>query len=782
MASWHRISLLAFSLCLAAGAVSAAWAPLWCLPTALVLIAALFAWRNGVVLNVQLAVYWLAYVVGAVLFAFTVNAKQAQMLSAQCDGMVVTADFTLKATPERSLAGAQTQQRLWLRSDDAQLAACFQRLPVTLRLSWWRAEPALAAGDEIRATVKLRRPHGSRNPGGFDYVAWLWRKDTHATGYIKHIEQPQSAPTTTLRERLRTTLEQQLAGHPAKPLVMALALAQRNGLSAEQWQQARETGVAHLLAISGLHLGLVAAAVFLLARLFMGFWGRLRTVEKGVQPIFVMLPVMLVTAFYAYLAGWPLSAQRAWLMLAVFAISTCLNWRLPRFQAWALALLLCVVWQPLNVLDAGFYLSFAAVALLLWIVPTREGHGGHLLQRLVGEFIKLLRIQLGLLLGMLPLQLWFFGGFSLAALPFNLLLVPVVALLLLPALLLVCLGLLLNISLAEPALLLLAEGFDSFQQVMAWGHRQISGTVLGWQRVGAPNIAQSLLLLLALLCCLLPKAMALRYLGVLGLAAFMAALLWPLPDLRQGEFRITAFDAGQGTALLLQTAEHNIVYDTGADWRGGGSAMQTMVLPSLAHLGVASVDWVIISHADNDHAGGLPSLLKQYPQAQVVGGDIRPCGVGFELALDAVTITALWPLSGANLENDQSCVVRVDGLYGSALLTGDIGTKAEAALVTAGADLTADWLLVPHHGSKTSSSEAFLKAVRPSVAVITSGHNNRYGLPAQTVLQRYAQWLPNTKLLNTAWHGAVSTEFKQGCVACVSSQSQHLRWWQQVAP
>jgi competence protein ComEC len=743
--------------------VAALWPHSWlnlAKPILLVVaFAAIFACYN--IKTRSLGIGLLAGLAGAGLFIESVTRQQANMLAADCDGQTISAEFRVIGLPEHK----GRQQRLWVSSASASLKPCFKALPASIRLSYWQTQPSLEQGDTFTASVKLRRPHSNSNPGGFDYVAWLWRKGVSASGYIKSLESVTPTESTFLRDRLRQQIDRVLAGHPAKGWVEALSFGYRTNVTAPQWQQARETGLAHLLAISGLHLGLVAGALLLL----MAIVAKAIPRNKAWPSAVVFAPALLGTAFYATLAGWPLSTQRAWLMLCLFVLAAIVNWRLPRFMTWAVAALLCVIWQPLNVIDAGFYLSFAAVWILLWF-----SQGANTLSRKLWLACKL---QIALLLGMLPLQLWFFGGFSLLSVPMNLVLVPLLALLLLPALLVVCAGLLLNLAIADAGLVWIADSLYLFQQLLEWVHQSTAGYWFAWQALGRPPLALWLLILLATLVFMLPRGLALRLPASVVLVASLISLLKPAAT-TEGEFSITAFDAGQGTALLVQTASQNIIYDTGAGWRSGGSAMQSMILPALSALGVKQVDLAVISHSDNDHAGGLSALLQQYPNTEVIGGNLRPCGVDFKRYFDKVLIEAIWPLHGTNKDNDDSCVLKVSSSHGSALLTGDISRTVEARLVQQAVDIAADWLLVPHHGSKTSSSEGFIKSVRPSVAVITSGYNNRYQLPATAVTTRYQRLLPRLTLLNTADSGAIRANFANHCQPCVTTQHQQKRWWQ----
>lgn len=749
-----------------------AWLAYWPALLILVLVSCLFISRLRPWLPVLLAA-----VLGALLFGSAVDRAQAKMLSAGCDGHVINLEFEIVGLPQHQINRGQPQWKLLAKPLNNPLSDCFKDTKALISLSFWaprygKTVPLLFnGGDQISAQVKLRRPHSSLNPGGFDYVAWLWRQDIYATGYIKSISNHLPGVPSN-RSVIKQKIDSALRGHGAHPLLLALLIGDRSSISHELWQQARETGVAHLLAISGLHLGLLVAAIFFLSSAFAGCLPR----QRGWPSSVLLAPAVLAAVAYASLAGWPLSAQRALLMIVVAWLAFALNWRMPRFLAWSAALVLVLLWQPLAVLDGGFYLSFIAVAILLWAASARAPRHWH------AKLAMAFKLQLALLVGLLPLQWWFFGGFSLISLPVNLLVVPLFALLLMPALLCLGLMLLLGIPGAELLLVWMADLLGVLLEWLAQLHQLSQGSFLGWQIVGRPTAGQMSLLVAAVLMLFMPRALGLRGLGLivllLGISVTPLSQYWGGGSLaHQGAFRITSFDAGQGTALLVETQKHRLIYDTGAKWGSGKSAMRSMILPSLATLGIRELDKIVISHDDNDHAGGLEHLLLEYPATVVSGTDPTPCHQGQQWLWDGVEFTVLSPAGGLNNSNNQSCVIRISSRYGSALLTGDISQTVERRLV-ASHTIDVDWLLVPHHGSKSSSHLSFINAVSADTAVITSGHNNRYGLPAADVLAKYQQQRPRLRLFNTADDGAVSSTFGPECRPCNQTERQNRRWWQ----
>lgn len=740
----------------------------------------------------QLAGGVAAFAIGAVYFSAAVFHANAGMLQSHCDGQSVTARLLLHEAKVVTTTRGDSQWRLLVSPEKDSLSRCFKINQPNIRLSWWQRGDAtrslrLRVGDSIDAEVKLRRPHSQLNPGGFDYVAWLWRQDIQATGYIKQIKQHRAADTPMAgpaasalgAARVQQQLDTVLADHPAKPVLKTLMLGDRSDVSPALWRQARETGIAHLLAISGLHLGLLVAAVMMLTL----FISRRFPLQSGWSRFWLMLPAIAAATAYAALAGWPLSAQRALLMLMVAWVAFAWRWRVPVFTAWSLALGLVVLWQPLSVLDGGFYLSFAAVALLLWVASnlrSEEVLPKRSASSLWQWAVLAVNLQFYLFLGLLPLQLWLFGGFSLLSLPLNLLLVPLFALVVMPLLLLLGLLLALNVIAADYLLLVVAEGLEPLLLGLAKLHQLSAGSIWGWQVIGRPNAWLLCLLGLSVLLWLLPRALALRGLAALLLAVGVWQLYQPAADLAEpGRFRITSFDVGQGTALLVETQSHRMIYDTGPRWASGNSAMQMMVLPALGVLGVDLLDKVVISHDDNDHAGGLAPLITRFSSAELLGVESNPCQRGQEWHWDAVKFEVLSPLSGFNDSNNQSCVIRLSSQYGTALLTGDISASVERRL-TKQTSLAADWLLVPHHGSKSSSHQSFINAVSADTAVITSGYKNRYRLPAPEVVARYQASEPSMRLYNTATDGAIRSVFGPGCGPCNQTEKQQRRWWQRL--
>ena len=623
-------------------------------------------------------------------------------------------------------------------------------LPRKIVLSWYRPPHGLAprAGEVWRFAVRLRRPRSRANPGGFDYAGWALAHGIGAGGYIYHNRATRLAGAAggllEWRERLARAIRTALPDNPAAGLVTGLAVGERGGVSQAQWATLRATGTTHLLAISGLHLGLIAALVFFLAR------GILRRAHGLVRHIPVLLAAAvlawLAALGYAALAGFGLPTRRALVMLALPLVALMLRRRVALGDALGLAAFVVTLFAPLAVITASFWLSFGAVAALLYgLASARSGRG-------------LVRAQLVVSLGLIPLVGAFFGQISLIGPVANLLAVPVVGWLVVPFALLGIMATLLHPGWGEV-----------FFRAAAWGLRHLF-IALDWLAhvphatfaiapVGGWVLAAAILGAVALLA---PRGLGVRLAG----AALCLPLLWPVilkPPI--GGFFLTVFDVGQGSAVAIQTARHVVLVDSGpAGWRGR-SAGSEILLPYFAAYRLEKPSLILISHANMDHAGGLSALAAAWPEVPVFSsapGMGRMCRAGQRWTYDKVDFLILSPpATSGSSGNNRSCVLKVGSSGGSVLIPGDIERGRERWLVThARRALGAEVLIAPHHGSATSSTPAFIAAVHPRFVIFTTGYHNRYGFPRQAVLARYGS--TPARRLNTAYTGALRFEVAPG--------------------
>jgi competence protein ComEC len=626
------------------------------------------------------------------------------------------------------------------------------RLPEHLRLSWYYSEQTVKAGQRWRFTVRLKRPHGSLNPGGFDYERWLLLQGIGATGYVRAPNQAQllgnagfAYEIVRRRQQLAGQLTALMPDNENLGLIKALTLGDGQSIGRQQWEMFRQTGTVHLMVISGSHIALVAGWIYFIVRRLWAYSGCLRYSPHTVGAV----AALCGGVSYALLAGFAIPAQRAAVMALVGFFAVLMQRQLRAGQALALAALLLVAMQPAAVLSPGFWLSFGAVGLIAYVLVGRLRQDSLLLSAI--------KIQWAMALGLTPLLLLFFQQVSLLSLPANFIAVPLISFVTVPLALLAILllpvfpelsrWLLHAVDLSLQGLDWVLNGLLSFPVVLV-SHPQPALWALLSATVGV-------FILLA------PRGIASRWLG----AVLCLPLLFPLREkIEPGAVKMTLLDVGQGLSVVLQTRGHNLVFDTGAKFSDSFDMGQSVLLPFLRSEAIAKLDTIIVSHGDNDHGGGLDSLLGDIEAEQLFSSAsetlqryvAKPCAGGRHWQWDGVSFTLLAPPSGIfGKENDNSCVLKVESPHGSILLPGDIEAAAETWLVDNYRDkLQADVLIAPHHGSKTSSTAAFLQQVKPAYVLIPAGYRNRFGFPHPTVVQRYrqrgAQWL------NSADAGAIT--------------------------
>ena len=665
-------------------------------------------------------------------------------------------------------------------------------LPPQLSLNWNHGQdgeafllgPAeLRAGQRWRFTVRLRAPHGSANPGGFDAELWLFEQGLRAGGSVRSkpadparlLDPAAGHPVERLRQHLRERIDARVADAAAAGVLAALAVGDQGAIDRADWDVFRVTGVAHLMSISGLHITMFA---WLGGGLVGWCWRRSsRLLRWRPAPLAAHWGGVALACGYSVLAGWGVPAQRTVLMIAAVALLRTLGLRWPQPLVLLATAVLVTLLDPWALLQPGFWLSFVAVALLIASDPVQRqappaAAGAGVGARLRALLRDGLRSQAIATLGLAPLSLVFFQQLSVVGFVANLVAIPVVTLLVTP---LALLGAVLPALWTLDAWLVQAL-LAGLRALAAWPMAQ-------WSVAAAPawaawlGVAGGALLVM-------PLPWRLRALGPL----LMLPLLMPPQDRPPpGRFELVAADVGQGTAVLLRTATRLLVYDTGPQYSTESDAGQRVLVPLLRHRGEARVDELLLSHRDTDHVGGAASLLAQVPVLQLrhtlgVGALATqvpqlPCRAGQRWRWDEVDFEVLHPddatAEAGGRPNSVSCVLRVQGASGSVLLTGDIEWPQEAALLARDPErLRADVLFVPHHGSRTSSSEAFIDAVAPRVAVVQAGYRSRYGHPAPDVVERYTA--RGVTVVRTdrcgAWHW-------QADGAQVCERERRARYW-----
>ena len=628
------------------------------------------------------------------------------------------------------------------------------------------------AGETWRLLVRLSRPHGYQNPGGFDYEAHLFRERIRAKGYVRDDVAPQRLDPDPawydidrwrqdLGDRIRALLhDNEYAG-----IIVALANGDGRGLDAQQWQVLRRTGTLHLVAISGLHISLIAGVVFFMTRWLWALPGR--TVLRLPAPQFAAVCALLAAGFYAALAGFVVPTQRALIMLIVAMSGILLRRRFPPSQLLAVAGLAVLFYDPLSVMAAGFWLSFAAVAVILFVM-----HGQRSAKSLAW---KLGYIQWAIALGMLPLMLALFQQVSLAAPLANMLAVPVFDLMAVPLTLLGTLLLGVAPDMAGWLFQLAAWLLHWLWQALAW----LADSAFSQWAQPAPTLWVLLCGIVGVLLVLAPRGWPGRWVG--GVWLLPLFLVRPPPP-AVGEVWFTLLDVGQGLAAVVRTHEHTLLFDAGPRF-GDFDTGKAVVEPYLRAVGVRRLDTFVISHKDSDHIGGAESVLRELPVEKILSSVpemspmAQPCRAGQSWSWDGVDFVMLGPdEAGAERLNDASCVLQVRSRYGSILLPADIEAKAEKKLVeTWGERLRSEILVAPHHGSKTSSTPAFIEAVAPRHVLFPAGYRSRYRHPHPDVVQRYAEH--GVVLHDSAASGALELRLGATGLSVTSYRAWHRRYW-----
>lgn len=623
-----------------------------------------------------------------------------------------------------------------------------------LNLSWYddfkAIEPGprlqLHAGARWRFHLRVRAPRGLRNPGGFDSERYALARGIRGAGYVRSPELARqlAAPSgiDAWRERMSARIAAETASDASR-FVRALALGDSGGLDDSDWEILRAAGLTHLIAISGFHVGLVSGFFALLAALLWHAWPTLA--RRVPRPQAAAVAAFLGAFGYAAVAGFALPTVRTLLMIGIVALAYVLRRGLRMGDALALSAFAILLFDPLSVLAAGFWLSFAGVAWLLWCLP----HEGR--RPLLREFLSAQGVAT---LGLLPLTVVLFGQASLVAPLANLVAIPWWSLVVVPLALLGTALEAMHAGLGEWAWGLAADCFAPSWSLFAWLEQ--SRLVLWW--LPEAGWFALPLALVGAFWLLLPRGVPGKALALL----LWLPLLWPDRELPlKGEAQLTVIDVGQGLSVLVRTRHHALLYDAGPAVRDGFDAGERAVLPALHAMGVSSLDRAVISHGDNDHAGGFDAVRRGLPIGETRTPEGSPtvaeqrCVAGQGWEWDGVRFRFLHPTPHfPYLGNEASCVLRIEAAHGAALLTGDIGEVVERMLLNrAAADLRADVVLAAHHGSGGSSDPAFIAATRARLALVSAGHGNRFGHPAPDVVARWRR--AGAEVLNTADSGAL---------------------------
>jgi competence protein ComEC len=700
--------------------------------------------------------HWALVGLAALAFASTgwrAHGRLADALPAAIEGRDVTLTGTVAQLPRRLPEGV----RFVFDVDSATLQGQAVHVPQRLLLGWYGGRQdevlmlapyeQLAAGQRWRFVVRLKQPHGSVNPHGFDHELWMFEQGLRASGSVRATERDAAqllqsdaaAPIERLRQRVRDAIEARVPDARAAGVLSALAVGDQGAIERADWDVFRTTGIAHLVSISGLHVTMFA---WLAAALVSRLW------RRSARAL-LWLPAAMAARWggvaaatgYALLAGWGVPAQRTVWMLATAALLAQLGLRWP----WPLVLLVVAAAvaaiDPWALLQAGFWLSFAAVGLLIASAPVEQAPArGHALLRAMRNG---LRTQVVATVGLAPLTLLFFQQVSLVGFVANLVAIPLVTLVITP--------LALAGVLVPP---LWSLGAACVRGLSTMLHALAALPAAVWTAAAAPWWMQaSALVGAALLVMRLPWR-----LRALALPLMLPLFAPPVERPAEGTMQVTVADVGQGSAVLVRTHAHALLHDAGAQYSPDSDAGSRVLVPLLRALGVRRIDLLMLSHRDSDHVGGAPAVMAALDVAalsssieashplRALAREHRRCEAGQSWQWDGVRFDVLHPPAEdyARLHakpNTMSCVLAVTDAQGQrVLLTGDLEAEQEARLVQAQSGLLrSTLLLVPHHGSKTSSSAAFLDAVAPRVALVQAGYRNRFGHPAAAVEARYRE-------------------------------------------
>ncbi|MBF6648767.1 DNA internalization-related competence protein ComEC/Rec2 [Methylobacter sp. BlB1] len=719
-------------------------------------IAGLMVWRR----------FWrgLFFMMGVLWAVLFVMSRLSDRLPQSLEGIDIPVKGIIADLPEQDEKRARFD---FVVTDSA------RDLPSKVKLSWYYPKHEIKAGQHWSFTVKLKRPHGNLNPGAFDYERWLFTEGIGATGYVRNSpapvllsDEPAWYSISAGRQLIIDRLSQQLGDSQSVALVKALAIGDGSSIPQEQWEVFRKTGTLHLMVISGSHIGLIAGLVYFIV---LRCWAWTNLLAWPPQRV-AALSALVAGILYSALAGFSIPTQRAVVMLAIFMAAVVLQRNTHSFNTLAVALFAVLLLDPSAVLSAGFWLSFLAVAVIVYAVDGRLGRPGYL--------EGVIKINWATTVALSPLSLLFFQQISLIAPLANLIAVPVVSFLAVPLSLLVVITVFVWPALAGKLFFLV----DTVLQGLWWILNELAAAPLSVINHAQPPLWALCFAIPGVLIMLAPAGMPARW---LGLVMFLPLAFTESERLKSDDFRMTLLDVGQGLSAVVQTSRHVLVFDTGAKFSEQSDMGQSVLLPFLRQQGVEKIDSLIISHGDNDHIGGAESLLAGIEAEQVLtsvpqqlsGHSPVACAAGQSWHWDGVTFMMLSPrLSGFVSENDNSCVLRIQSDKGSVLLTGDIEAAAESWLVeTYGEHLKTDVLIAAHHGSKTSSTSTFLQTVQPDYVLIPAGYRNQFGFPHQSVLKRYQDI--EAKWLNVADQGAIFVKAGKESLIVHTMRTTESRYW-----
>ncbi len=649
--------------------------------------------------------------------------------------------------------------------------------PGRIRLNWFGVYEPLVPGDRWRLHVSLKRPHGFMNPGGFDYEAWLFQQRIRATGYVyrktgnTRLREGEDYYLHRLRYLMREKLAQVLKEQKNAGLIPALVIGDRSSIQGNQWQVLTSTGTSHLLAISGLHIGLVASMVFFLTR---WLWPLGRVTALVVpSPKIAAVMAMLAALAYAAMAGFSVPTQRALIMLLVLLVSALISRKVATSAVISLALLLVLVIDPFAVLSAGFWLSFGAIIVIAYGMSARV--------KTAGLWWRWGRVQYLVALGLSPLLVLWFQQVPVLSIAANLFIVPWVGFVTVPLVLLGSVMIWCSNSVGSYLLELGTGSINIFWPFLAY-LGQLDFSVLALTRAGTMAV---IVAVTGVSLLLMPSGLPGRWLGLV----WVLPILFPVQEkMGSGEVHLTLLDVGQGTAAVIETANHLLLFDTGPRFSSRFDAGSAVIIPYLLQNKTRHLDLLVQSHGDNDHIGGLSEILKKIKVDQVLSSvpeliehdNVAECVRGQVWYWDEVRFEILHPAGNNHLSgNNRSCVLKISNDDDAILLTGDIEAVAEQRILKHDRDkLHSTILLAPHHGSLTSSTSSFIAAVHAEYVLFPVGYRNRFGFPKQDIIRRYRE--ADANILDTASFGAIDVHLGRGVITVRPYRQYAQRFWHEI--
>jgi competence protein ComEC len=729
---------------------------------------------------------WIAFLSGIFWMAIYVGWQTLWVLPAELEGTPLIVTGYIVSIPEKKLSHTHFVFDLERIENQS-----INRIHSGLIRCAWQNAPHLGVGEKWQLCVKLKKTHSPLNPGGFDYEAWLFSHGIRAIGTVKShqanfkLSQPLlSHSIDRLRQNLAEKTDAILLKSESKGLIKALLVGDQSSILEDQWKVLRQTGTNHLFAIAGLHIGFASQMVYLLLNFYSRFSPRVMLSLSA--PLLSASGALITAVIYSALAGFSLPTKRAVIMLSVFLIAKIRRRNVSAWHSWSVAFGILLIVNPLQILTESFWLSFTAVGSLIYGFQGRI----ELQKKPWSKIFHSLKTQWITSVALIPLTILLFQQASLIGFFANFIAIPwigfvVAPLTLLCGLLMLIIPVLGNRMLAIPDFLL-THFWPILKAIGDFPNSQWYQVIFTpWTLISG---------IIAILLLLAPKGFPCRWL--------MSIWILPLVFCMQkkpvfGELNFTLLDVGQGLATVVRTNTHVLVFDTGAHYKNFFDAGESILVPFLRFFHIHKIDVLMISHGDNDHIGGSETLLRTLPVDRIITSvperftsqqnltlKIHPavfsCHVGQTWWWDGVKFEVLYPpVAGYFKGNNGSCVLKISTATQSLLLTGDIEKEAENTLLSTYFDqLASDVLVVPHHGSKTSSTEAFINAIRPKVALFSVGYRNQYHLPAPIIVSRYQE--KRIEVYDTVHCGAIEINLGFSSVLPVHCyRVEHAQFWRE---